>query len=99
MFAPQGSDPPDDRLHGDLEGRNHGIPNRPISEDTLGTPCIRKPIAVKLGSVSAPSSPLSAVKLQRVSPQRARIFPPDVSNPIQKPVAQRQARRIADPKK
>ena len=96
MLAAQERDPP--ILHGDLEGRNHGIPNRPMSEDILGTPCIRKPIAVKLGSVSAPNSPLSAVKLQRVSPRRARIFPPDVPNPIPRPVAQRQARRIADPK-
>ena len=82
----------------DLKGGRHCIPGRPISEDILGTPWIRKPIAVKLGSVSAPNSPQSAVKLQRVSPQRARIFPPDLPNPIQRPVAQRQARRIADPK-
>ena len=82
-------------IYSDLEGGRHCVPKRPISED-LSSPWIRKPIAVKLGSVSAPSSPLNAVKLQRVSPQRARIFPPEV--PIQKPVPVRQAMRIADPK-
>ena len=105
MLSPQERDAPttvciDDRpmLCGDLKGGRHCIPSRPISEDILGAPWMRKPIAMKLGSASAPNSPLSTVKLQRVSPQRARIFPPDFPNPIQRPVAQRQARRIADPK-
>ena len=105
MLSPQERDAPttvciDDRpmLCGDLKGGRHCIPSRPISEDILGTPWMRKPIAMKLESASAPNSPLSAVKLQRVSPQRARIFPPDFPNPIQRTVAQRQARRIADPK-
>ena len=84
-------------IYSEVEGGRHCIPQRPISED-LSAPWIRKPTAVKLGSVSAPSSPINAVKLQRVSPQRARIFPPEVSVPIQKPVPMRQAVRIADPK-
>ncbi len=57
-----------------LERGRHCVPRRPISDD-LSAPCwVRRPVAVA-GSVSAPGSPVNSVRLQRVSPQRARLLP------------------------
>ncbi len=78
-----------------LASGRHCIPRRPISDDLSAAPWIRKLIPVMpSSSISAPSSPVNDVKLQR--PQITTFDTPDIPSPLQKPVPTRQVRRIAE---